>query len=152
MSEIRREFYDAINKANVQKPKKVVKKFTQKEELTLEKQIQNILENSESAILDCQIIVNNQPLIDWLYEVTKKDDNTIALEKRINQELEIINTLRDEARKKYNLFNRMNEFTSFQPNSASSAAAGSGGGTIWITTNNTTNTYVVDDYVEDYLV
>ena len=44
MSNIRREFYEAVNKANVQKPKKVIKKFSPKEELTLEKQIQNILD------------------------------------------------------------------------------------------------------------
>jgi hypothetical protein len=68
MSNIRREFYDAINKANVQKPKKVIKKFSPKEELTLEKQIQNILNESDSAIIDCRVTINNQPLIDYLYE------------------------------------------------------------------------------------
>lgn len=155
MSNIRREFYDAINKANVQKPKKVIKKFSVKKEFNLESQIANILENSDSAILDCQVIINNQPLIDYLYEMTKKDTETLELEKMINQELETINKLRDEARRKYNLLNRMNEFTAFNPSAASSAAAGAGaggGGTIFITRDNTTNSYVVDGYVEDYLL
>jgi hypothetical protein len=153
MSNIRKEFYDAINKSNVQKPKKTIKKFSPKKEFNLEDQIANILENSDSAILDCQIIINNQPLIDYLYEMTKKDTETIELETMINKELETINKLRDEARRKYNLLNRMNEFTSFNPSAASSAAAGAGGGgTIFITKDNTTNSYVVDGYVEDYLL
>jgi hypothetical protein len=153
MSNIRKDFYDAINKANVQKPKKVIKKFSPKEELTLEKQIQNIIDNSDSAIIDCTITINNQPLIDYLYEMTKKDEKTMELEARINQELEILNKLRDEARKKYNQFNRIHEFTAFNPSAAaSSAAAGSGGGHLIISVDPTTNTYVVDGYVEDYLV
>jgi hypothetical protein len=153
MSNIRREFYDAINKANVQKPKKTIKKFSPKVELTLEKQIQNILNESDSAILDCKVTINNQSLIDYLYEMTKKDTETIELEKMINQELETINKLRDEARRKYRELNRMNEFTAYNPSAASSAAAGAGGGgTIFITKDNTTNSYVVDGYVEDYLL
>ena len=153
MSNIIKYFYDAINKANVQKPKKVIKKFSPKEELTLEKQIQNIIDNSDSAIIDCTITINNQPLIDYLYEMTKKDEKTIELEARINQELEILNKLREEARKKYNQFNRIHEFTAFNPSAASSnASAGSGGGHLRISVDPTTNTYVVDGYVEDYLV
>jgi phosphomevalonate kinase len=153
MSNIRREFYDAINKANVQKPKKTIKKFSPKVELTLEKQIQNILNESDSAILDCKVTINNQSLIDYLYEMTKKDTETIELEKMINQELETINKLRDEARRKYRELNRMNEFTAYNPSAASSSAAGAGGGgTIFITKDNTTNSYVVDGYVEDYLL
>jgi hypothetical protein len=71
----------------------------------------------------------------------------------INQELETINKLRDEARRKYRELNRMNEFTAYNPSAASSAAAGAGGGgTIFITKDNTTNSYVVDGYVEDYLL
>ena len=153
MSNIRREFYDAINKANVQKPKKTIKKFSPKVELTLEKQIQNILNESDSAILDCKVTINNQSLIDYLYEMTKKDTETIELEKMINQELETINKLRDEARRKYRELNRMNEFTAYNPSAASSAAAGAGGGgTIFITKDHTTHSYVVDGYVEDYLL
>ena len=154
MSNIRREFYDAINKANVQKPKKNIKKFSLKEEFNLESQIASILETSDSAVLDCQVVINNQSLIDYLYEMTKKDEETLELEKIINHELEILNKLRDEARRKYREFNKMNEFTSFNPSAASSAAAGAGaggGGTIFITIDNTTNSYVVDGYVEDYL-
>jgi hypothetical protein len=154
MSNIRREFYDAINKANVQKPKKNIKKFLLKEEFNLESQIANILETSDSAVLDCQVVINNQSLIDYLYEITKKDEETLELEKIINHELEILNKLRDEARRKYRELNKMNEFTSFTPSAAaSSAAAGAGaGGRIYITIDNTTNSYVVDGYVEDYLV
>lgn len=151
MSNIRKDFYDAINKANVQKPKKVIKKFSPKEELTLEKQIQNIIDNSDSAIIDCTITINNQPLIDYLYEMTKKDEKTMELEARINQELEILNKLREEARKKYNQFNRIHEFTAFNP-SAAAAASSSAGGHLRISVDPTTNTYVVDGYVEDYLV
>jgi len=152
MSNIRREFYDAINKANVQKPKKTIKKFSLKEEFNLESQIANILETSDSAVLDCQVVINNQSLIDYLYEMTKKDEETLELEKIINHELEILNKLRDEARRKYRDFNKMNEFIAFNPSAASSAAAGAGGGgTIFITKDNTTNLYVVDGYVEDYL-
>jgi hypothetical protein len=151
MSNIRKDFYDAINKANVQKPKKVIKKFSPKEELTLEKQIQNIIDNSNSAIIDCTITINNQPLIDYLYEMTKKDEKTMELEARINQELEILNKLREEARKKYNQFNRIHEFTAFNP-SAAAAASSSAGGHLRISVDPTTNTYVVDGYVEDYLV
>jgi hypothetical protein len=155
MSNIRREFYDAINKANVQKPKKVIKKFSPKEELTLEKQIQNILNESDSAIIDCRVTINNQPLIDYLYEMTKKDEKTLELEARINQELEILNKLRDEARRKYNQFNRIHEYTAFSPSAAAAAssAAGAGaGGHLIISVDPTTNSYVVDGYVEDYLV
>lgn len=153
MSNIRKDFYDAINKANVQKPKKVIKKFSPKEELTLEKQIQNILDESDSAILDCKVTINNQPLIDYLYEMTKKDEKTLELEARINQELEILNKLRDEARKKYNQFNRVHEFTAFNPSSAAAASSAAGaGGHLRISVDPTTNTYVVDGYVEDYLV
>jgi type II secretory pathway component GspD/PulD (secretin) len=153
MSNIRREFYDAINKANIQKPKKTIKKFSPKEELTLEKQIQNIIDNSDSAIIDCNVTINNQSLVDYLYEMTKKDTETLELERKVLKELEIINKLRDEARKKYNLLNRMNEFTSFNPSAASSAAAGAGGGgRLTISVDPTTNSYVVDGYVEDYLV
>jgi hypothetical protein len=152
MSQIRREFYEAINKANVQKPKQVIKKFKPESKPSIEDQIQNILNESDSAILDCEVTINNQPLIDWLYEVTKKDTKTLELEKRVNQELEIINKLRDEARKKYNKLNRLNEFTAFNPSAAaSSAAAGAGaGGRIRISV--TSNSYVVDDYVESYIV
>ena len=151
MSQIREEFYEAINKTNVQKPKEVIKKFRPESKPSVEEQIQNILNESELAILDCEVIVNNQPLIDWLYEVTKKDNKTLELEKRVNQELEIINRLRDEARQKYNRLNRINEFTSFNPSAAaSSAAAGSGGGSIRI--NVTSNSYVVDGYVDNYIV
>jgi len=153
MSNIRREFYDAINKANIQKPKKTIKKFSPKEELTLEKQIQNIIDNSDSAIIDCNVTINNQSLVDYLYEMTKKDTETLELERKVLKELEIINKFRDEARKKYNLLNRMNEFTSFNPSAASSAAAGAGGGgRLTISVDPTTNSYVVDGYVEDYLV
>ena len=156
MSNIRREFYEAVNKANVQKPKKVIKKFSPKEELTLEKQIQNILNESDSAIIDCRVTINNQPLIDYLYEMTKKDEKTLELEARINQELEILNKLRDETRRNYNQFNRIHEYTAFNPSAASAAAssaAGAGaGGHLIISVDPTTNTYVVDGYVEDYLV
>jgi len=152
MSDIRREFYEAINKANLQKPKKAVKKSIIKESVSIKEQIQNIIDNSDSAIIDCRITINNQSLIDYLYEMTKKYEKTLELESRINQELEILNKLRDEARRKYRELNRMNEFTAFNPSAASSAAAGAGGGRIFITTDNTTNSYVVDSYVEDYLV
>ena len=154
MLDIRREFYEAINRSNLQKPKKNIKKFLQKEVLTLEKQIQNIIDNSDSTIIDCSVTINNQSLVDYLYEMTKKDSDALEIERRINEELEIINKLRDEARKKYNRLNRMNEYTSFNPSAAaaaSSAAAGAGaGGHIKISV--TSNTYVVDDYVENYLV
>ena len=120
----------------------------------MEKQIQNIIDNSDSAIIDCSVTINNQSLVDYLYEMTKKDSDALEIERRINEELEIINKLRDEARKKYNRLNRMNEYTSFNPSAAaaaSSAAAGAGaGGHIKISV--TSNTYVVDDYVENYLV
>lgn len=156
MSNIRREFYDAINKTNVQKPKKVIKKFSPKEELTLEKQIQNIIDNSDSAIIDCRVTINNQPLIDYLYEMTKKDEKTLELEARINQELEILNKLRDEARKKYNQFNRIHEYTAFSPSAAAaSSAAGAGagaGGHLIVSVDPSTNTYVVDNYIDNYLV
>lgn len=152
MSDIRREFYEAINKANLQKPKKAVKKSIIKESVSIKEQIQNIIDNSDSAIIDCRITINNQSLIDYLYEMTKKCEKTLDLESRISQELEILNKLRDEARIKYRELNRMNEFTAFNPSAASSAAAGAGGGRIFITTDNTTNSYVVDSYVEDYLV
>lgn len=156
MSDIRRDFYEAINKANIQKPKKVVKKNLIKETVSIKEQIQNIIDNCDSAIIDCTVTINNQPLIDYLYEITKKDEKTLELEAKINQELEILNKLRDEARKKYNRFNRMNE-TSFNPSAAaaSSAAAGAGagaGGRLIISLDPTTNSYVVDGYVEDYLV
>lgn len=154
MLDIRREFYEAINRSNLQKPKKNIKKFLQKEVLTLEKQIQNIIDNSDSAIIDCSVTINNQSLVDYLYEMTKKDSDALEIERKINEELEIINKLRDEARKKYNRLNRMNEYTSFNPSAAaaaSSSAAGAGaGGHIKISV--TSNTYVVDDYVENYLV
>ena len=153
MLDIRREFYEAINRSNLQKPKKNIKKFLQKEVLTLEKQIQNIIDNSDSAIIDCSVTINNQSLVDYLYEMTKKDSDALEIERRINEELEIINKLRDEARKKYNRLNRMNEYTSFNPSAAAAAssAAGAGaGGHIKISV--TSNTYVVDDYVENYLV
>lgn len=152
MSDIRREFYEAINKANVQKPKKAVKKSIIKESVSIKEQIQNIIDNSDSAIIDCKVTINNQSLIDYLYEMTKKDEKTLELEARINQELEILNKLRDEARRKYRELNRMNEFTAFNPSAASSAAAGAGSGGGRISITNTKNTYVVDDYVEDYLV
>ena len=152
MSDIRREFYEAINKANLQKPKKAVKKSIIKESVSIKEQIQNIIDNSDSAIIDCRITINNQSLIDYLYEMTKKCEKTLDLESRISQELEILNKLRDEARIKYRELNRMNEFIAFNPSAASSAAAGAGGGRIFITTDNTTNSYVVDSYVEDYLV
>jgi hypothetical protein len=159
MSDIRREFYEAINKANVQKPKKAVKKSIIKESVSIKEQIQNIIGNCDSAIIDCRITINNQPLIDYLYEITKKDEKSLELERKINQELEIINKLRDEARKKYNRFNRMNEFSSFNPSAAAAAssAAGAGagaggGGSLRISVDPTTNSYVVDSYVEDYLV
>ena len=151
MSDIRREFYEAINKANLQKPKKAVKKSIIKESVSIKEQIQNIIDNSDSAIIDCRITINNQSLIDYLYEMTKKCEKTLDLESRISQELEILNKLRDEARIKYRELNRMNEFIAFNPSAASSAAAGAGGGRIFITTDNTTNSYVVDSYVEDYL-
>lgn len=155
MSDIRKEFYEAINRSNLQKPKKTIKKFLQKEVLTLEKQIQNIIDNSDSAIIDCSVTINNQSLIDYLYEMTKKDSNALEIERKINEELEIINRLRDEARKKYNRLNRMNEYTSFSPSAAASssaAGAGSGGGQIFITVDPSTNSYVVDNYIDNYLV
>lgn len=157
MSDIRKEFYEAINRSNLQKPKKTIKKFLQKEVLTLEKQIQNIIDNSDSAIIDCSVTINNQSLIDYLYEMTKKDSNALEIERKINEELEIINRLRDEARKKYNRLNRINEFTSFSPSAAASssaagAGAGSGGGQIFITVDPSTNSYVVDNYIDNYLV
>ena len=123
MSDIRREFYEAINKANNQKPKKIVKKVKLEERISIETQIQNILNESNSAVLNCEVIINNQPLIDWLYELTKKDQETIELEKRINQELEILNKLREEARRKYRLFNSMNEFITFNPSAAAAASS-----------------------------
>ena len=101
MSDIRREFYEAINKANLQKPKKAVKKSIIKESVSIKEQIQNIIDNSDSAIIDCRITINNQSLIDYLYEMTKKCEKTLDLESRISQELEILNKLRDEARIKY---------------------------------------------------
>jgi hypothetical protein len=155
MSDIRKEFYEAINRSNLQKPKKTIKKFLQKEVLTLEKQIQNIIDNSDSAIIDCSVTINNQSLIDYLYEMTKKDSNALEIERKINEELEIINRLRDEARKKYNRLSRMNEYTSFSPSAAASssaAGAGSGGGQIFITVDPSTNSYVVDNYIDNYLV
>jgi len=152
MSDIRREFYEAINKANNQKPKKIVKKVKLEEHISIEAQIQNILNESNSAVLNCEVIINNQPLIDWLYELTKKDQETIELEKRINQELEILNKLREEARRKYRLFNSMNEFITFNPSAAAAASSAAGGGKLKINVDPSTNTYVVDDYVDDYLV
>jgi hypothetical protein len=151
MPDIRKEFYEAINKANVQKPKKAVKKSIIKESVSIKEQIQNIIDNSDSTIIDCRVTINNQSLIDYLYEMTKKDEKTLELEARINQELEILNKLRDEARRKYRELNRMNEFTSFNTSSSSAASGGAGGGRISITKDNTTNSYVVDGYVEDYL-
>lgn len=157
MSEIRKEFYEAINRANLQKPKKTIKKFSVKESISVEEQIKNILNESELAIIKDEVIINNQPLVEYLFNLTKKDEETLELEKRINQELEILNKLRDEARAKYNRLNRMNEFTSFSPSAAASssaagAGAGSGGGQIIITTDPSTNSYVVDNYIDNYLV
>lgn len=159
MSSIRKDFYDAINKTNVQKPKKSIKKYKPKEELTLENQIKNIIDNSDSAIINYSVTINNQSLVDYLYEMTKKDTETLEIERRVLEEIEIINKLRDEARKKYNLLNKMNELNSLNTSSAASSAAagagagaGAGGGRIRISVDPSTNTYVVDDYVDNYLV
>jgi galactokinase/mevalonate kinase-like predicted kinase len=106
------------------------------------------------------VIINNQPLVDYLYNLTIKDEETLELEKRINQELEILNKLRDEARSKYNRFNRMNEVSTINTSAAaaSSSAAGAGagsgaggGGRIIIKTDPSTNSYVVDNYIDNYL-
>jgi hypothetical protein len=160
MSDIRKEFYEAINKSNLQKPKKTIKKFAVRESISVEDQIKNILNESELAIIKDEVIINNQPLVDYLYNLTKKDEETLELEKRINQELEILNKLRDEARSKYNRFNRMNEVSTINTSAAaaSSSAAGAGagsgaggGGRIIIKTDPSTNSYVVDNYIDNYL-
>lgn len=155
MSDIRASFYEAINKANTQKPKPKAKKSPLVEKVSIEQQIQNILNESNSAVIKDKVVINNQPLIDWLFEITKLTDKEIDLKEKINEEIRIINELREKARREYRLRNKMLEFTAFNPTAAaaaSSSAAGAGGGTIFITVDPTTNTYVVDDYVENYIV
>ena len=149
MSDIRREFYDAINRANNTPTKKTPVKKPILEKVSVEEQIQQIINESKLAVTKIEITVNNQSLVDYLYEMTKKSQDQLELERKINEEIETINKLREEARKKYNRFNRINEFSSFNPSSSSSV--GSGGGRLIISVDSTTNSYVVDDYVENYL-
>lgn len=149
MSDIRREFYDAINRANNTPTKKTTVKKPILEKVSIEEKIQQIINESKLAVTKIEITVNNQSLVDYLYEMTKKSQDQLELEKKINEEIETINKLRDEARKKYNRLNRMNELSSFNPSSPSSV--GAGGGRLIIRVDSTTNSYVVDDYVENYL-
>ena len=149
MSDIRKEFYESINKANSEKPKKAPRKERVVEKVSIEEQIRMILNESQLAASKIEVVVNNEPLIDYLYGMTKKSDEQLAVEKKINEEVEKINKLREEARKKWNLLNKKNEAVNFTPSSSSSAA---GGGRISISVDTTSNSYVVDDYVENYLL
>lgn len=157
MSDIRTSFYEAINKANNQRPKQRQKKTPLVEKISIEQQIQNIINESNHAVIKDTIIINNQPLVDWIYQLTKLTTEEVEMRNKIDKELNLINKLRDEARKKYNRLNRVNEFTAFSPSAAASsssagAGAGAGGGKIFITVDPSTNTYVVDDYIDNYLV
>lgn len=155
MSDIRSSFYEAINKANTQKPKPRPKKVRPVEKISLEEQVNLILNESYSALIDTSIVINNQPLIDWLWEKTKLDEKEQLRNQKIEKELKLINDLREVARKEWRNRMRMLEFTAFNPSAAAAAAsssAGAGGGRLVITVDPSTNTYVVDDYVDNYLV
>ena len=148
---MRTSFYEAINKANNQKPKvNKVRKFTIEDKPSIEEQIQQIMH--ESAIINDTKIINNSDLVNWLYDATKKSEKQIQLEKKLLEEEKELNKLRDEARKKYNDFNRLHE-RAFLPSSSSNAAAGAGaGGGGRLIQDDTENTYVVNGYVQNYVV
>ena len=160
MSDIRREFYDAVNESNKPKAKKIVSKPVEKKITPIEEQIAKIIAESNSAIIDMTVTVDNMPLVEWLYEMTKRDQEELDIEKIVNEELEKINKLREEARREYRQRNKMLEAiapasaaaaSSSAAAGAAGAGAGAGAGGSSIIIRLTRNGYVVDDYVEDYL-
>lgn len=145
MSEIRASFYEAINKANTQKPKvNKVRKFSYNEAPSIEEQIKSVI--NESAVIAEPEPIDNTTVVEWMYNSTK--GMLTEAELRELKTIEEINKLRAEARKDYNLLNRMNE-RAFLPSSAASSAAGSGGGKVQ---DDTENTYVENGYVQNYVV
>lgn len=92
-------------------------------------------------------------------------ENKFFLERKLSQELEDrVNIEREIARTNWRNYNKMSEFVSFSPSAAaassSSSAAGAGagaggagggggGGTI---PNQSINSYVVNDYIDNYFV
>lgn len=148
MSEIRTSFYEAINKANVHKPKvNKIKKFSFSETPSIEDQIKSVM--NESAVISEPEPVDNMAVVEWMNSLTKKDETTWEAEKRAQSEEKTINELREKARKEYNLFNRMNERIFL---SSASSAAGAGAGGTRRTEDDTENTYVESGYVQNYVV
>jgi hypothetical protein len=147
MSEIRASFYEAINKANTQKPKvNKVRRFSYNETPSIEEQIKSVI--NESAVIAEPEPIDNTTVVEWMYNSTK--DMLTESELKELKVIEEINKLRDEARKEYNLLNRMNERI-FVPSAANAAAgAGSGGGRR--NEDDTENTYVENGYVQNYVV
>ena len=148
MSEIRSSFYEAINKANTQKPKvNKVRKFSYNEAPSIEEQIKSVI--NESAIIAEPEPVDNTTVVEWMFNSTKGMMTESELKEL--ETIEEINRLRIEARKEYNRLNRMNE-RAFLPTSSSTAAAGAGAGGSRRTEDDTENTYVENGYVQNYVV
>lgn len=146
MTDLRMEFYKAINKANTQKPKQVVKKFSSvKETVSYEDQIKNALKESSCVSVE-EKQTDNQSLVDWLYNQTKKLEGYIPKNELTEEEIKL-NEIRAKARAEYRNMMRMMERVA--PVSAASAAAGAGAGGRGAV-NPSTNQYVEDEYIDNY--
>ena len=60
MSNLRFEFYQAVNKANIYQPKPKPTKKVVKETISVEEQIANLLKESESAVYVEEPVFDNQ--------------------------------------------------------------------------------------------
>lgn len=155
MSEIRLEFYNAVNKANHFKPKKKKTRII-KETISIEDQIYLLLKESESAVIVEEVEINNERLVEWVNDIYKKDEKTLLKEKEIEKFWIEIEEKREIARKEWRNLQRMQEKASnsrggatFNPSAAaSSSAAGAGGSGNKVISNYYVQGYIDPGYIE----
>lgn len=155
MSEIRLEFYQAVNKANYYKPKKKEVKVV-KENISVEEQIAFLLKESESAVVVDEVEIQNEQVVDWFTNLYKKDEKTLLKEKETEKFWREIEEKRELARKEWRNLQRMQEKASnsrggatFNPSAAaSSSAAGAGGSGNKVISNYYVQGYIDPGYIE----
>jgi hypothetical protein len=141
--DLRTEFYTSINKPT-RKEENPKKKSSWENPLSFEEQIL-LASKGESALIKEELTFDNSQQVEMMLKLSEKEKNkNNAIEKEIDE----INQLRAEARKKY-----LKDFAQLEKIhllSSSSTAAGGGSGGRRI--DPSMNSYVVDGYIDDYVV
>lgn len=147
MSNLRLDFYEAINKANTYTPKPKEKRAVRREMASIEDQIATLINESDSAVVVEEIQIDNDAVVEWVHNIYRKDEATIRRERELMEAERKTEEAREQARKEWRLRNKLLEKVAragaTTPSTSSSAAGAGGSGN-----RQTVSLYVETGYVD----